>query len=270
MIVTSDRDERAYEHVYDPGMITLSIDPTSQSFAAGQAIGVLLFTAAAMAVIWFATRRWRRGPVPASAVDAERAVSTAVHRHNIVVGVLLVVAAAGLVRALTYEGDPPTAEAAPAVPERVIDAAPRVGSYRLLTGEEAAGFEQLGAGKKKPPGKHWFYDGPGTGPVGAVLQINAVEWDAELAAEKRRDTMTQEMRNFFAGAKATEVTAFETGPWGGRLSCGFMASTGGGQPIICAWTDAGTAGSVMLADEKSLPEAAEVALQFRTTSEKRT
>ncbi|MER5966204.1 hypothetical protein [Streptomyces sp. NPDC002057] len=251
-------------------MITLSIDPTSQSFAAGQAIGALLVTAVAMTVIWFATRAWRRGPVPARAVDAERAVSTAVRRHNIIVGVLLVVAAAGLVRACTYEGDPPTAEATPAVPERVIDAAPSVGAYRLLTGEEAAEFEQLGAGKNKPSGKRWFYDGPDERPVGAVLQINAAEWDAELAAEKHRDTMSQEMRNFFGGARATEVTAFEAGPWGGQLSCGHMAPTGGGQPIICAWTDAGTSGSVMFLEEESLPKAAEVTLQFRTLSEKRT
>ena len=29
-------------------------------------------------------------------------------------------------------------------------------------------------------GRRWFYDGPGEGPMGAVLQINAVEWDAGL------------------------------------------------------------------------------------------
>ncbi|WP_405676495.1 hypothetical protein OG239_40890 [Streptomyces sp. NBC_00868] len=105
--------------------------------------------------------------------------------------------------------------------------------------------------------------------MGAVLQINAVEWDARLAEAKRSDTMTQELRNFFAGARATEVTEFEAGPWGGRLSCGFVASAAG-RPIVCAWTDSGTSGQVMLADEKSLSEAAKVALQFRASSEKRT
>ncbi|MFB7397686.1 hypothetical protein [Streptomyces sp. NPDC056191] len=250
-------------------MITLSVDPTSQSFADGQALGALLITAAAMAVIWFATRTWRRGPVPATAVEAERAFSAALRRRNIVVGVLLVVAAAGLVRACSYEGQPPTANAAPVAQERVIAAAPRIGAYRLLSGAEAAQYEQPASGKK-PRGKHWFYDGPGQGPIGAILQINAVEWDAGLAEEKRSDTMTYELRNFFAGAKASEVTTFEAGPWGGQLSCGFIESNVGVRPIVCAWTDGGTSGSVVLADEKSLPDAATVALRFRTASEKRT
>ncbi|WP_030556694.1 hypothetical protein [Streptomyces exfoliatus] len=251
-------------------MITLSVDPTSQSFAAGQALGALLVTAAAMAVIWFATRTWRRGPVPARAVEAEQAVSTALRRRNTIVGVLLAVAAAGLVRACSYEGQPPTAEAAPVVQERVIGAAPRVGVYRLLTGEEAAEYERVMTSGRTLSGKRWFYDGPGQGPMGAMLQINAVEWDAELAEEKRSDTMTQELRNFFAGARASDVAAFEAGPWGGQLSCGYIASNAGGRPIVCAWTDGGTSGSVVLTDERSLPGAAEVALQFRTTSEKRT
>ncbi|MEU3558061.1 hypothetical protein [Streptomyces fragilis] len=252
-------------------MITLSVDPTSQSFAAGQALGTLLITAAVMTVIWFATRTWRRGPVPAGAAEPAQAFPAAQRRYNVVASVLLVVATAGLIRACSYEGKPPSAsvEAAPVAQERVIDAAPRVGAYRLLTDEEAAPYEQQASGKTLQ-GQYWFYDGPGRGPMGAILQINAVEWDAGLAEEKRSDTMTQELRNFFAGAKASEVTAFEAGPWGGRLSCGFIAPNAGGRPIVCAWTDGGTSGSVVLGDETSLPGAAEVALRFRTASEKRT
>ncbi|MFE2009820.1 hypothetical protein [Streptomyces sp. NPDC059491] len=250
-------------------MITLSVDTTSQSFARGQAVGSLLVTAAVMAAVWFATRGWRRGPVPRSAVAVERAPAIALRRRNVVVGVLLVVGVLGLVRACSYEGEPPTADAAPVGQERVIDAAPRVGAYRLLAGEEAAAYEKLASGRKSH-GKLWFYDGPGVGPMGAVLQINAVEWDARLAEEKNTDTMAQELRNFFGGAKATDVTGFEAGPWGGRLSCGFLPSNATGRPIVCAWTDGGTTGSVVLGDEQSLPAAAELALRFRTGSEKRT
>ncbi|MFB7466194.1 hypothetical protein ACFCZ1_22335 [Streptomyces sp. NPDC056224] len=234
-------------------MITLSVDTTSQSYADGQSLGALLAAAVAMAVIWFATRTWRRGPAPTNAADAERAGALSVRRGNIVRGILLAVAAAGLVRAFTSPGgEPPAAAAAPVTqepaaqepaaqapadtakppePKRVIDAAVQVGAYRLLTGAEAAEYEQRAAGKR-PSGKRWFYDGPGEGPVGAILQINAVEWDARLADEKRSDTMTHELRNFFAGARATEVAAFEAGPWGGRLSCGFLPSAG--RPIVCA------------------------------------
>ncbi|MFI1815217.1 hypothetical protein ACH414_33260 [Streptomyces sp. NPDC020422] len=249
-------------------MHTLSIDTTSQAYANGQAVGALLITAVVMAVIWFATTSWRSGPVPRSAVEAERAVPSALRRRNIVVGVLLAVAVVGGVRALSYEGEPPSAAATPAVPERTIDAASNVGAYRLLTGAEAAEFEEMAAGKDGS-GKYWFYEGPGEGPIGAVLRVNAVEWDTELAEEKNSDTMSQEMRNFFGGAKATEVTAFEAGPWGGQLSCGFLTPQGGGQPILCAWTDSGTTGSVVLMDETSLPAASKIALQFRTASEKR-
>ncbi|MGW6951458.1 hypothetical protein [Streptomyces xanthophaeus] len=265
-------------------MITLSVDTTSQSYADGQMLGALLAAAVAMAVIWFATRTWRRGPVPTGAADAERAGALAVRRSNIVRGVLLVVAAAGLVQAFTSSGgEPPAAETAPVGqetadrapadgskppgPGRVIDAAPQVGAYRLLTGAEAAAYDQQTSGKGYS-GKQWFYDGPGQGPVGAVLRITAAEWDARLAAEKRTDTTAQELRNFFAGARATEVTSFEAGPWGGSLSCGFLPSAG--RPVVCAWSDSGTSGSVLLADEKGLSEAAGTALQFRTASEKRT
>ncbi|MFJ3786908.1 hypothetical protein [Streptomyces sp. NPDC090093] len=282
-----DRDCTRYECVcdglYDFVTIMSSVDPDSQSFADGQAIGALLVTAVAVAVIWVATKAWRRGPVPTGAVTAEQATALAIRRENIVRGILLAVAAAGLIWAFTYEGEPPAAEAAPVLQapavetssgttvspeaERVIDAAPRVGGYRLPSGAEAAEYEQM-ASAKKPSGRRWFYDGPGEGPVGAVLQINAVEWDAGLAEVKRSHTMTYEMRNVFAGARATEVTAFEAGPWGGRLSCGFVASANG-RPIMCAWTDAGTSAQVLLADEESLSEAAEIALRFRSGSEKR-
>ncbi|MFB7037540.1 MULTISPECIES: hypothetical protein [unclassified Streptomyces] len=152
-----------------------------------------------------------------------------------------------------------TATAEAAEVKRVIDAAPRVGGYRMLSGAEAAEYEQLASGRK-PSGKRWFYDGPGESPVGAVLQINAVEWEAKPTEAKRSHTMTYEMRNVFAGARATEVTTFEAGPWGGRLSCGFVASATG-RPILCAWTDSGASAQVLPADEESLSPADEVALQ---------
>ncbi|MFE3069119.1 hypothetical protein [Streptomyces sp. NPDC059247] len=247
-------------------MYTLSIDPSSQSYAAGQAIGALLVTAVLMGAVWFLTRTWRQGPVATGGVEAEQVLSTALRRRNIVTGVLLVVAVVGLVRACSYEGEPPSATASPVVMERFVDAAPQVGAYQLLTGEEIAAYDKA---FRAPQGKRWYYDGPGEGPLGAILQINTAEWDAELAEEKNADTMAQELRNFFAGAKATQVTDFEAGPWGGRLSCGYVTAKTGGRPVVCAWTDSATFGNVLLVDEKGLPEAAESALRFRTASEKR-
>ncbi|MFC8176880.1 hypothetical protein [Streptomyces sp. NPDC057325] len=80
-----------------------------------------------------------------------------------------------------------------------------------MSGAEAAEYEKLPSGQK-PSGRRWFYDGPGEDPLGAVPQINAVEWDAGLAEAKRSHTMSHEMRSVFAGARATELTAFEAGP----------------------------------------------------------
>ncbi|MGA5044433.1 hypothetical protein [Streptomyces arboris] len=270
--------------IYDSGMITSSVDPGSRSFADGQALGLLLVTAAAMAVIWIATRAWRRGPAPTGALDAEEASALAVRRGNIVRGVLLVTAAAGLVWVFTYKGYGPATEAAPVgrepavespsattgAPEvtRVIDAAPRVGEYRLHTGAEAAEYEQLAPGSPES-GERWFYDGPGEGPVGALLQIKAVEGGTGLDGATGSKAMSDELRAFFTGARATEVTAFEAGPWGGQLSCGFAQSDAGRQ-VVCAWVDSITRGQLGLMDEASLSRGAEIALQFRTASEKRT
>ncbi|MFD5903020.1 hypothetical protein ACFWHG_16155 [Streptomyces microflavus] len=267
-------------------MIMSSAAPGSRSFADGQALGMLLLVAVALVAVWVGTRTWRRGPVPTGADDAEQAGAVAVRRGNIVRGVLLLIAAAGLIWVFTYpyRGDPPAVEAAPvaqepvgqspsattapAEVERVIDAASRVGEYRLHTGAEAAEYQRVVPGKPET-GKRWFYDGPGEGPIGALLQISAVEWDAELAGATSPEALSDELRNFFAGARATEVTDFEAGPWGGRLGCGFVAADTGRQ-IVCAWADSATRGQIGLADEDSLAKAAEVTLQFRSASEKRT
>ncbi|MEV4876170.1 hypothetical protein [Streptomyces cyaneofuscatus] len=269
--------------LYDSGMITSSVDPASRSFANGQALGMLFVIAVAMVAIWITTQSWRRGPVPTSAIDAEQASALAIRRDNIVRGVLLVTAAAGLIWVFTYRGYAPAPEAAPVdrepvasspsatagAPEvtRVIDAAPRVGEYRLLTDAEAAEYERLVPAKPES-GERWFYNGPGEGPVDALLQIRAVEGGAELDGAASSKAMSDDLGAFFAGARATEITAFEAGPWGGQLSCGFAQSDGGRQ-IVCAWVDSTTRGHLGLMDEASLSRAGEIALQFRTASEKR-
>ncbi|MGW4218368.1 hypothetical protein ACWEJZ_15260 [Streptomyces bacillaris] len=264
-------------------MIMLSVDPAARSHADGQAVGQLLVLAVALVLVWVVTRTWRRGPAPDGPDDVERTTAVAVRRGNIVRGVLLAIAAAGLIGIFTGRGYQPAAEAAPTAqkpvaqspsattgpPEikRVIEAAPSVGEYRLHTGEEAAEYERL-VPEKSQTGKQWFYDGPGEGPVGAWLQIDAVEWDARLSEITSPEAASGVLRDFFAGSKATEVTDFEAGPWGGRLSCGYVTVNSGRQ-VACAWVDAATWGRLALMDEKSLSKAAEIALEFRTASEKR-
>ncbi|POG44203.1 hypothetical protein BV881_28110 [Streptomyces sp. ZL-24] len=264
-------------------MIMLSVDPVSRSYADGQAVGQLLGLAVLLVVVWVATQAWRRGPAPDGPDDVERTTAIAVRRGNIVRGALLFIAAAGLIGVFTGKGYQPAAEAAPSAQEpvaqspsaatgpaaikRVIDAAPRVGEYRLHTGAEAAEYERLAPGKPGQ-GKRWFYDGPGKGSVDALLQINATEWDASLPATSSPEAMWDELLELFAGAGASQVTDFEAGPWGGQLGCGFV-TTDGGRQILCAWIDSDTRGQLGLLDEGGLPRAAKIALEFRTASEKR-
>ncbi|WP_306325264.1 hypothetical protein [Streptomyces venezuelae] len=276
-------------------MITLAVDPSSEAYAQGQAIGSLLVALLAAALVWRFTRSWRHeapAPAPRAAAApmslAEAAVADAAgadgatdgswararRRRTIVLGVVVLIVALGLAKALSYEGQPPAArsgagstvaaEAAAnpgqTAPARVVEGPARVGAYRILTGDDP--FE----GKKRPSGKQWFYDGDGDGARDLMLGVNTVAWDPSLLAEKRNDTLDQELRNFFAGAKAEDVTAFDAGPWGGKLSCGTLVASGA---RLCAWTDAETFGSVLVGGGGDLAGAAKTALAFRTASEKR-
>ncbi|GGS63889.1 hypothetical protein GCM10010222_00060 [Streptomyces tanashiensis] len=276
-------------------MIILAVDPSSESFAQGQAIGTLLVAVLAAALVWRLTRSWRqeapgRGPAPSSpaplaeAAEADARVTDggadgswarARRRQRIVLGVVAAIVALGVTRALSFEGEPPAARSGAgsaavagagqgeAVPDRVVEGPERVGEYRLLAGEDPM------KGKKRPRGRQWYYDRDGDGAPDLMLGIDAVEWDPSLAAEKGRDTLDQELRNFFAGAKAQDVTPFDAGPWGGKLSCGTLAASGA-QPVLCAWTDSGTFGSVLLGGGGGdLAGAAKTALAFRTAAEKR-
>ncbi|MEU3989763.1 hypothetical protein OG301_00565 [Streptomyces platensis] len=154
-----------------------------------------------------------------------------------------------------------------ALPKRTIVAPKRVAGYQLMTYQEAAPYATPAA---NPPTrcKRSYYDSSPDGEPDGVLTIDAVEWDPELAAQKRRDSLTQESRNFFAGAKAREVTSFPAGPMGGRMSCGYT-NTDHGEATVCAWSDAATLGFLTLADVARLDDAAPIAVAFRTAAERR-
>ncbi|MFF8379064.1 hypothetical protein ACF07V_23375 [Streptomyces sp. NPDC015661] len=277
-------------------MITLAfVDTSSEGYATGEAIGALLGALLAAALVWRLTRSWRHetpgrsaaaAPLPlAEAAVADARVTDggadgswarARRRRLIVLAVVAAIVALGVTQALSYQGQPSAAESGAGsteaaltsakpgetIPSRVIEGPARVGGYRLLTGADP--FK----GKKKPNGKQWYYDRDGDGALDLMLGIDAVEWNPTLAAEKQTDTLDQELRNFFAGARAEDVTAFDAGPWGGKLSCGTLAAAEG-RPALCAWTDAETFGSVLVGGDGDLAEAAKTALAFRTAAEKR-
>ncbi|MFI0922344.1 hypothetical protein [Streptomyces sp. NPDC021012] len=276
-------------------MITLAVDTSSEAYAQGQAVGTLLVALLAAALVWRLTRSWRHeapgprvaaAPLPlAEAALADARVTDggtdgswarARRRKAIALGAVAAIVALGVTRALSYEGRPPAgqsgagstgaavaaAKPGETVRARVVEGPDRVGEYRILAGADPL------KGKKKPRGRQWYYDRDGDGAPDLMLGIDAVEWDPSLFTQKRGETLDQELRNFFAGAKAEDVTAFDAGPWGGKLSCGNLASSGV-PTVLCAWTDAETFGSVLVGGDGDLASVAKTALAFRTASEKR-
>lgn len=264
-------------------MSSLSIDTTCVSFALGEVFGVLLVVGGVMTLVWRLSGPWRRVSVSPRPLPAVQLAQLRARRRNIVVGVLALIALGGVAAAASsYNPEPRAADTdtarshkapsdAPAgtdhaLPKRTIVAPERVAGYQLMTDQEAAPYAMPTA---KPPVryKRWFYDSVLDGEPDGVLAIDTVEWDPELAAQKRRDSLTQELRNFFAGVKAREVTSFPAGPSGGRLSCGYT-NTEHGEATVCAWSDAATFGFLALADVARLGDAAPIAVAFRTAAER--
>ncbi|MEV3990353.1 hypothetical protein AB0J57_15740 [Streptomyces sp. NPDC049837] len=251
-------------------MFSLSVDTTSESYATGQSFGALLVTAGAMALVWRLTAAWRRAEsTEASGVSG---ASRAGRRRNVVLGVLALIAAGGFAKAITvYDPEPRAAETGrrtvddgtPAwaaedrpAPPRTVAAPAKVGDYRLM---EVADPEPAKSGKR------WFYGKDRGGVADVVLYANTVGWDPGLAEEKRRKSITQEFRDFFAGAKALQPSAFEPGPLGGRLSCAHL-DRHGTEPALCAWSDATTFGAVLVREPTSLTAAADTARAFRAAA----
>jgi hypothetical protein len=267
-----------HQHVYDPAMITLSLDTTSTNYAAGQSLGAILFAGGVMGLVWRMTRFWRRVDPPDLSVLGIQLPALRARRRRIVWSVLAIIAAAGFVKAISvYNPEPRAAQAgadksvAPGdVPRRVIQPPNQVGRHQLLTGEDAAVYAaaQERRNKKRSSGRQWWYYGTDTQELTAVLSINTVERDPELAAEKKYDSFTQEFRNFFAGAKAHDPAFFDAGPLPGRLGCGHD-DTPTGEAAICGWTDAYTFGVVSLIDIQDLNEAARITRDLRAGSDRR-
>ncbi|MFI5519712.1 hypothetical protein [Streptomyces platensis] len=269
-------------------MNSLSIDTMSVSFALGEVLGVLLVVGGVMTLIWRLSGPWRRVSVPPRPLPAVQLAQLRAKRRNIVRGVLALIALGGVAMAASsYNPEPraadtdsarshkkpsdPPAGTGHTPPKRTIVAPKTVEGYRLMSDQEAVSHATP-AGDPPTRYKRWYYDsspdGESDGEPDGVLLIDTVEWDPGLAAEKRRESLTQELRNFFAEAKAREVTAFPAGPMGGRLSCGYMP-TEHGEVTVCAWSDATTFGFLPLADVARLDDAAPIALAFRTAAERR-
>ncbi|MFE2274597.1 hypothetical protein ACFXB4_35935 [Streptomyces lavendulae] len=261
-------------------MIYLSLDTTSEAYESGRALGFLLGAAVLMLVIWFATASWRRVAAlpPGPAADGHTAALRVRRRRTVLIVLGLLGAGAVVSAVLGYGPEPRAAETAEAASGPVeADAAPTdprtitppaaLDGYRLMTDEETASYREAEA-VRLPRGRTWYYDRDDDGRADGILHIDTTQWSQKLAAEKRRDSITQEFRNFFAGARSSDSAEFPAGPLGGRLACGHY----GNNPAmsICAWSDAGTLGTFAQNGVAELSEAAGATLDFRNASDRRT
>ncbi|MFF4582697.1 hypothetical protein [Streptomyces sp. NPDC001389] len=261
-------------------MIYLSIDTTSEAYESGRLLGLLFGAAVLMLVLWFATASWRRVSAlpPGAAADGQTA-ALRVRRLRTVLIILGLLGAGAVVSAvLRYGPEPRTAETAAASSGPVAAAAAPTGprtimppatldGYRLMAEEETASYREAEA-VRLPRGRTWYYDRDDDGRADGVLHIDTTQWSQKLAAEKRRDSMTQEFRNFFAGARSSDSAEYPAGPLGGRLACGHYENNPA--MSVCAWSDASTFGTFASNGVAELSEAARATLDFRNASERRT
>ncbi|MEU8779086.1 hypothetical protein [Streptomyces sp. NPDC048606] len=161
---------------------------------------------------------------------------------------------------------PVEADAAPVGGPRAITPPAVLGGYRLMTDEETASYREVEA--QRPRGRTWYYDRDDDGRADGIFHIDTTQWSQKLAAEKRRDSITQEFRNFFAGAKSSDSAEYPAGPLGGRLACGHYAD----KPTvsICVWSDASALGTFLQSGVSELSEAAKATLDLRNASDQRT
>ncbi|MBT2459999.1 hypothetical protein [Streptomyces sp. ISL-86] len=259
-------------------MIVAYVDTTSQSFAIGQVVGVLTLPLIAIVLLWRLTRSWRAPSTPAGG-DPAATLREERRRCLIIVGLTALIAVgAGVQAVASYNPEPRASETVAtspvsdgqggqAGPSRAVVLPDSFADFRLLTGEAAEQTEAaLFAGRKRPEGmKFGYYDKDGDENLDLLVAVRSAEWDPKVRAEKATDSISQEFRNYFAGAKAHDVTRFEPGPYGGGLACGLSQGPDGDQ-AVCAWSDATTFGAVRIVQPTTLADAAKTTLTLRNTA----
>ncbi|AQT70931.1 MULTISPECIES: hypothetical protein [Streptomyces] len=248
-------------------MILASIDPTSQAYAAGEVIGYMLPAATGIGVLWWLTRSWRKESAsPVS--DPARAARGKRKRTWFIAGVSVCIAAAASVTAFAaYDPEPRAGEtrAADGTEEYPVIVLPELfDRFRLLKGEDAARAESEAlAGRKLPHSlRTGYYDQDADGSSDLLVLVNSADWDPKVAESKATKSISQEFRNYFAGAKARDVTRFDAGRHGGGLACGHVTGPDGDQ-TMCAWSDAANFVGVRHVRETDLATAARTTLALR-------
>ncbi|MER6314520.1 hypothetical protein ABT237_12225 [Streptomyces sp. NPDC001581] len=242
-------------------MIPLSVDPTSQSWGLGQTVGTFAVAAVALAFFWRVTRPWRNATDRSDLPPAERKRLQG-RRNQVVVLATVVITLLAAVKTAGW-ADPDTGAAEPAAREPArpvtISAPEAFSGYRLITGpSEHRDRIEAATNGRKDIGQRWYYDKDGDRFVHAFLMVTSFD-------PARSRPTEEELGTFFTATRASDVTPFEPGPAGGKLSCGHVESPDGAQ-AICAWGDTATFGALRLADTGDLPEAARTTTALRTAT----
>ncbi|MFF8271411.1 hypothetical protein ACF059_29070 [Streptomyces sp. NPDC016562] len=248
-------------------MIVASIDPTSQSFAVGEVIGYMTAAALGIGALWWLTRSWRAESTPASS-DPAQAARGRRKRTWFIAGVSVFIAAVASVKAATANDPEPRAVealAADGTEEYAVIVLPELfDRFRLLTGEDATRAEtETLAGRDLPHSiRTGYYDQDADSSYDLFVLVTSAAWDPKVAESKASKSISQEFRNYFAGAKARDVTRFDPGKHGGGLACGHVTGPGGDQ-TMCAWSDAANLVGVRHVHETDLATAARTTLALR-------
>lgn len=252
-----------------PGMIVASIDPTSQAFAVGEVIGVMSAAATAIGALWWLTRSWRTQPTPPGSAPAH-AMRVKRKRTWFLAGVsVFIVAGASVKAAASYNPEPRAVEAraADGTEESLVIVLPELfDRFRLLTGEDAKRAEtEVLAGRELPHSmRTGYYDQDADGAYDLFVLVNSADWDPKVAESKATKSIEQEFRDYFAGAKARDVSRFDAGRHGGGLACGHVSGPDGDQ-TLCAWSDAANLVGVRLRSA-DLADAARTTLALRNAA----
>ncbi|MGP3683274.1 hypothetical protein ACTVZO_00925 [Streptomyces sp. IBSNAI002] len=256
-------------------MIASSVDTTSQSFALGQVIGLLSVALIGIALLWKLTSTWRAPSTPPGGDPAETARTESQRRLIVIGATVLIAAVAGVQATVAHNPEPRASETTAADPAYAAGGAPRsvtlpdgFDDFRRMTGAaEERTAAQLLAGRKQLPGgtKAGFYDRGGDENLEFVVFLRSAEWDPTMHDEKATESISQEFLNFFTGAKARDVTGFDAGPHGGRLSCGLSQGVDGDQ-AVCAWSDATSFAAVRFVRDADLAGAAKTTLTLRNAA----
>ncbi|MFH8342659.1 hypothetical protein [Streptomyces sp. AM6-12] len=244
-----------------------AVDTHSDAYQAGQVLAPFLLASIAIVILWATTRTWRRPKPITVPEDLEATAKLARERtRRVVIGTVAIVVAATVMAVPHMHRSDAYVSAAAEGPTRLTVTPPTtLGSYRLMTGEQADLLNARIAGKLP---KHYavvFYTNA-TSPAQPVLEVfsDTSTADPQLAQELTQQSADTENSGLMAGAHITDAKVFDSGSAGGKVRCGRNSAE-----LLCAWADSGTVGGLLsnLSSGINVQQIASLTQEFRAAAE---